>query len=102
MGAVGQGQFPAGDGPDAQAVGESRVLQRPAEVRVGQGEGRVSMLLRLGKQLVRVGSPNSKGEKALGVKLGVPGLHQALCRYQRSPPRSRNRVTSLPLPGSIR
>ena len=81
---VGEGQLPARDGLDAQAVGEPRELQRPAEIRVGQGQRGIPVLLRLRQQLVDVGGPFPEGVEALGVKLDVAGCHQALCRYQRS------------------
>ena len=101
-GAVGQGQLAAHDGPDVQAVCKPRELQRPAEVGVGQGQRGVPVLLRLRQQLVRVGCPSPEGVEALGVKLYVAICHQALCRYQRSSLRSRNRVIRLPSPWSIR
>ena len=40
--AVGEGQFPAGDGPDAQVVGQPGELQGAAQVGVRKGEGRDS------------------------------------------------------------
>ena len=44
-GAVGEGQFPAGDGPDAQVVGQPGELQGTAQVGVRKGKGGVVVLL---------------------------------------------------------
>ena len=100
--AVGQGQLPAGDGPDPEAVGEPGELQSAAEVRVGQGQRRVAVLIPLRQQFVRMGRPHPEGVEALGVKLDVAIRHQPLCRYQRSSTSSRNRVICPPSSGSIR
>ena len=68
---IQQGELAAGDGPDLQAVGEASEVQRPAEVGVGQGKGRVTERLGLGEQLVRVGGSRPEGVEALGVQLNV-------------------------------
>ena len=54
-GAVRQGQLAAGDGPDAQAVGQPGELQGAAQVGVGESLGGIAVLSGLGQQLVDVG-----------------------------------------------
>ena len=56
-GVVGESQLSTGDGPDTQAVGQPCELQGPAQVGVGEGQGGVAVLYRLGQQLVDVGCP---------------------------------------------
>ena len=75
-------------GRNIQAIGEPGELQCAAQVRVGQGQGRVAVVLRLRKKLVCVGRPHPEGVEALGMKLDVAICNQALCRYHRSPLRS--------------
>ena len=117
--AIGQRQLCAGDGLGAQALGQPGELQRAAQVGIGQGQRRIAVLLGLRQQLVDMRRPLPEGVEALGSKLH-PGSHQkpvvsssplvvpirvrcqALCRYQRWSTQSRNRVISLPSPGSIR
>ena len=100
-GAVCQGQLGPGDGPDAQAVGQARELQGVAQVGVGQRQGAVAVLPGPGQQLVGVGRPRPEGVEALRVQLHVSVSHcrapaYGVCRYQRPPRWSRNRVTCRP------
>ena len=74
-GAVREGQFSAGDGPNAQAAGQAGELQGAAEVGVGQGQGRIPVLPGPGQQFVDVGGPHSKGIEALDVEFHVTGRH---------------------------
>ena len=74
-GAVGECQLGSGDRLDAEAVGEAGELQRPAEVGVGEGQGVIAVLARLGQQLVGVRRAHAEGVEARGVQLDVTGGH---------------------------
>ena len=100
-GAVRQGHLGPGDGPDAEAVGQARELQGAAQVGVGQRQGVVAVFPGPGQQLVGVGRPHPEGVEALRVQLHVFANHErtpayGVCRYQRPPRWSRNRVTCRP------
>ena len=73
--AVGQGQLAAGDGLHAEAAGQPRELQRPAQIGVRQREGRGAVLRRLRQQLVDVGRAQAEGVEALGVQFDVASRH---------------------------
>ena len=74
-GAIQQGQLAPGDGRDAQAAGQARELQRPAQIGIGQGQGGVAVLLRLRQQFMGMGGTQSKGIEAFNVKLDVADVH---------------------------
>ena len=100
--AVLQGELAAGDGLDAQGIGQAGEFEGAAQVGVGQSQGAAAVRLGLRQQFVDVRGAETEREKTLGVQFDVRGTHgscsYALCRYQPLSRWLRNTVSCLPSP----
>lgn len=72
MGAVGQGQFGAGDWRDAGGAGRTSKLHRAVEaIVIGDGQGAVAELGGAADKLLGQGGAVEEGEGRVEVKLNV-------------------------------